>query len=480
MATRIPFIPQNIIVHLGTPKSSAQNVTVSFADYIKNVASSEIYPTWNKEALEANIYAQISYAVNRVYLEFYRSQGYNFDITNSTSIDQKFINGRNIFSNIEVLVDEIFNIYISRIGNLEPLAAKFCNGTTTTCDGLSQWGSESLAQEGYEAFAILQNYYGQDIELISDALIQNVKQSYPGTSLKLGSTGSNVKIIQVELNRISQNYPLIPKINNVDGVFDAKTEKSVKTFQSTFNLTPDGIVGKATWYKMLNLYVGITKLSELDSEGVKLFDASLEYPDAISLGNSGEKVEILQYFLQIIAEVYLTIPSVDITGYFGPETDISVKAFQQQFNLPQTGVVGEETWDLMYNVFKGIADALFIKEEIFPVSTLPYGGTALTYGSKGRDVMAMQEYINVISLVMTEITPLVPTGIFDAQTQRTVKEYQETVGLPQTGIVDRTVWNSITNSYKDVVFANTSRPIQYPGRILTIGQTDNQGGKKNE
>lgn len=472
MVTNIPYIPQNITVHLGTPEQSAQNVTLTFPEYIKNVASSEIYPTWQEEAIKANIYAQISYAVNRVYTEYYRSRGYDFDITNSTSVDQKFINGRNIFENIDMLVDEIFNIYISRVGNLEPLAAKFCNGTTSTCDGLSQWGSEELAQQGYEAFQILQNYYGDDIELVSDAPIQDIQESYPGTPLRLNSSGNNVLVIQAELNRISQNYPLIPKIATLDGVFGESTEDAVKVFQQTFGLTVDGIVGKATWYKLVFLYVGITKLSELNSEGVKLFDASLEYPDAISEGDSGQKVEIMQYFLALVSEFYLTVPTVEITGVFGPETKISVIAFQKQVGLPQTGVVGAETWNAMYDAFKGIADTIFVEDEIFAINTLPFGGTILKQGSQGEDVKALQEYLTAISLVYTSIDPVNATGIFGVETEQAVKQYQARFGLPQTGQVDRNTWNSITNSYKDVASAKTSRPVQYPGVVMKMGDED--------
>ncbi|MFV0516257.1 MAG: peptidoglycan-binding protein [Aminipila sp.] len=467
-----PYIPQNITVHLGPPSSYAQNVIVPFDDYIKNVASSEIYPTWQEEALEANIYAQISYALNRVYTEFYRSQGYNFDITNTTAMDQKFINGRNIFENIDKIVSEIFNSYIRRKGKIEPLAAKYCNGTTTTCNGLSQWGSEELAQQGYEAFDILKYYYGDDIELITGVPILEKVASYPGTPLRLNSEGKAVRSIQLALNRISQNYPLIPKIKNVDGIFGESTEQAVKEFQKIFNLTPDGIVGNATWYKIIALYTGITKLSELNSEGNKLFHVSLEYPDAISEGDSGEKVEILQYFLDLISDFYLTIPDVQMTGYFGAETKESVVAFQQQFNLPQTGVVGKETWDIMYNVFKGIVDTIFVKDEIFAIDTLPYGGQVLKYGSKGNDVKALQDYLTVISLIYMEIVPVRPTGVFGKETKEAVQEFQKLFGLKETGEVNRELWNLITSTYKDVVSADTSRPIQFPGETLKLGDID--------
>lgn len=472
MLAKEPRIPQNITVHLGGKDQAAQNVTVPFIDYIKNVASSEVYPTWDEDALRANIYAQISYALNRVYTEFYRSKGYDFDITSTTAMDQKFINGRNIFENINLLVGEIFDSYITRIGKIEPLAAKYCNGTTVTCEGLSQWGSEELAQKGYDDFSILTYYYGKDIELMTDVPVEKAKQSYPGTPLIAGSTGQSVKLIQLALNRISQNYPLIPKQAQVDGIFGSNTEAAVKTFQKIFDLTQDGVVGKGTWYKILAIYNAIARLSELNSEGSELFKASLEYPDAISEGNSGEKVKILQYFLALIGDFYTTIPSVEITGYFGPETKESVLAFQQQFGLPQTGIVDAETWDAIYNEFKGIADTLFADNKIFPVNTLPFGGEVLKKGSSGQYVMALQEYLNVISLVHTEISPVSPSGDFGEDTELAVKQYQSFAELPQTGIVDKRVWDSIVNTYKDVTSSATPRPEQFPGYTMKLGDQD--------
>ena len=239
----IPYVPEFITVHLGPASQSAENVTVSFPDYIKNVASSEIYPTWELSALRANILAQISFALNRVYTEYYVSRGYPFQITSTTATDQKFIKGRNIFDNIDRLVDDIFNDYIRRQGFVEPLAAKFCNGTTVTCDGLSQWGSQELAQQGLDSMAILRRYYGNDIELVVEAPVQGLQNSYPGSPLRRGAAGPDVVVVQTELNRIGQNYPAIPKIQPVDGVFGQQT---VRRFQEIFGLTADGVVGKAT------------------------------------------------------------------------------------------------------------------------------------------------------------------------------------------------------------------------------------------
>ena len=230
MPTVIPYVPKRITVHLGAPSASADNVTVSFSDYVKNVASSEIYPTWEESALRANILAIVSFALNRVYTEFYRSRGYDFDITSSTAYDQFFVRGRSFFSNISQLVDELFNSYLRRPGFVEPLAAKFCNGTTVTCEGLSQWGSQALAQQGYNSTQILRSYYG-DVEIVANAPVQDYVSSYPGTPLRRGSVGPNVVVIQTELNRISQNYPAIPKVPVVDGIFGAATENSVTAFQ---------------------------------------------------------------------------------------------------------------------------------------------------------------------------------------------------------------------------------------------------------
>ena len=218
-----PYIPQFLTVHLGAPGSNAQNVTVSFPDYIKNVASSEIYPTWPENAIRANVYAQISYALNRYYTEWYRSMGYDFDITNSTRYDQAYVQNRDIFANISDIVDDIFNEYVYRQGSVEPYFTQYCNGTTVTCDGLSQWGTVPLAEQGYGPYDILVEFYGPDINLNTDTPVRINSPSYPGLPLRLGDAGNSVRTKQVQLNRISRNYPSIPKIAPVDGVLASLT-----------------------------------------------------------------------------------------------------------------------------------------------------------------------------------------------------------------------------------------------------------------
>lgn len=370
--TVIPYIPEYITVHLGTPQSNAENVTVSFPDYVKNVASSEIYPTWEPAAIRANILAIISFALNRVYTEFYPSQGYSFNITSSTAYDQKFINGRNIFNSIERVVDEIFTTYIRRIGFVEPLSSKFCNGTTTICDGLSQWGSQELAQEGYNSVDILRHYYGDDIELVTNAQIQNIQYSYPGYPLRQGDYGESVGQLQTMLNQVARDYPAIPKVRPVDGVFGSETEKSVVKFQEVFNLVPDGIVGKGTWYRLVYLYVGILDLSELISEGQTFYASQLPIPNdgQLTLGSQGDEVKIIQYLLRMVAEFYSEVPAVAVDGRYGPNTQTSVKAFQRREGLPQTGAVDAATWDALSRAYEGTRTTLVAEGVLMPLSSI--------------------------------------------------------------------------------------------------------------
>ena len=360
-----PYIPQQITVHLGTPSSNAENVTVDFTDYVKNVASSEIYPTWDESALRANILAIVSFALNRVYTEFYRSRGYDFDITNSTAYDQFFVNGRSYFENVSRLVDSLFNDYLRRPGFVEPLAAKFCNGTTVTCEGLSQWGSQNLALQGYNSDQILKSYYG-NIETVLNAPIRGITSSYPGTPLRRGSTGPDVVVLQTALNRISQSYPAIPKIPSVDGIFGSRTEATVRKFQEIFGLSIDGIVGRSTWNAMVRLYTAVNRLSELRSQGQQFYAISWNPPNALQIGGTGEKVRQLQYMLAVLAEYISSIPSIAIDGIYGRNTRGAVLAVQRRFGLPETGIVDAETWNLIYDQFSGIENTTLRTRETFP------------------------------------------------------------------------------------------------------------------
>ena len=380
MPTVIPYIPQSITVHLGAPSASAENVTVPFTDYVKNVASSEIYPTWDESALRANILAIISFALNRVYTEFYRSRGYDFEITNSTAYDQFFVHGRSFFNNISEIVDQIFNNYLRRPGFVEPLAAKFCNGTTVTCEGLSQWGSQNLASRGYSSTQILQSYYG-NVEIVTNAPIRNITASYPGSPLRRGSSGPNVVIVQVSLNRISQNYPAIPKLAAVDGIFGSRTEESVRRFQQIFGLSPDGIVGPATWYALVRTYTAVTQLSELRSQGQRFYAINWNPTGVLQEGSTGEQVRYLQYMLSVLSQYIQTIPPLAIDGIYGSATRDAVYAAQRRFGLPLTGRVDDVTWQKIYDQYSGIENTTLRDRETFPFPSNANSTAAVPAGS---------------------------------------------------------------------------------------------------
>ncbi|WP_346878136.1 MULTISPECIES: peptidoglycan-binding protein [unclassified Clostridium] len=441
-----PYIPEFITVHLGAPSSYAENVTVRFPEYIKNVASSEIYPTWPEHAIRANIYCQISFALNRVYTEWYRNKGYNFHITNSTAYDQYFIKGRNIFENISRIVDDIFNEYITREGYMEPLLAQYCNGTTVTCKGLSQWDTVKLATDGYETMEILKNYYGDNIELTKTNDIRGIEESFGGTPLKLNTTGSDVETIQRQINRISNNYPAIPKIEPVDGVFGSETESSVKAFQRIFNLYADGIVGKSTWYKISGIYVGVKRLAELESEGEKLESAG-EYPGyLLKQGSTGDAVSQMQYFLNFVSQYYKEVPPINGDSIFGVSTLDSVIQFQKKFGLDVDGIVGKQTWNKIYSVYKDIINGSNKPEG----DGYEYPGYILKQGSRGNVISKLQTYLSAIADKYPSIKNINVDGIFGKATNQAVIDFQKCFELNSDGIVGPLTWEKIVQVYQDI------------------------------
>lgn len=381
---RLVAIPNPITVHLGTPDGAASNVQVSFPDYVKNVASSEIYPTWPENALRANIYAIITFALNRVYTEWYRAKGYPFDITNSTAYDQAFIYGRPIYDSISRIADEIFNEYVRRQGQQAPYFTSFCNGTTTTCRGMSQWGTVTLAGQGYTPLRILRYYYPDDVEIVETNIITNMISSYPGTPLKVGSTGLDVQTIQTYLKRIRQNYPAISVITDAAGTFGDSTRAAVTKFQSIFGLAADGIVGKSTWYKLSSLYTAVTRLAELNSEGINLGIGTVPPAAVLRQGSRGQDVITLQYLLDVISEYYPDIPAVTQDGIFGAGTKQAVTAFQSRMGLTPDGIVGPATWNALYRTYQGIGQNVPSPN---PDPAPDTGGGSFAYTVKSGDTL---------------------------------------------------------------------------------------------
>lgn len=462
MLTGTPYIPETITVHLGAPDSNAANETVSFLSYIKNVASSEIYPTWPENALRANIYVITTYALNRIYTEWYRSRGYSFDITSTTQYDQKYINGREIFENISNLVDELFNDYITRQGYIEPLFTAFCNGTSVTCAGLSQWGTVELANKGKTPYQILQNYYGKNINIVKNAPVKTLQPSFPGIELKLGSGGNDVRSLQIFLNRISANYPAIPKIPATDGIFDTATQAAVRKFQNVFNLAVTGVVDAATWYKITYIYTSIKRLAELDSEGVRLEDVMNIYTEDLSVGMQSSEVSTFQYYLAVIGAYYAAVEPVQITGYFGENTERSVKSFQRVFGLPQTGQIDRATRNDIYRAYEGIVASVPPKY----TDVALYPGTVLREGISGEYVKILQEYLTFIHRTYANIPAVNNTGYFGPLTKQSVTAFQKQFGINQTGIVGAVTWDRIAGVYSDLKFGFDKRPYQNPGYII--------------
>ncbi len=433
-------IPQSITVHLGGPNEDAQNVTVPFVDYIKNVASSEIYPTWPESALRANILAQISFALNRVFTEYYRARGYSYDITSSTAFDQKYTPGRDIFENVSLLVDQIFSDYIVRRGSIVPLFAQYCNGTTTTCNGLSQWGSVTLANNGLIPYEILQNYYGENINLVRNAPVAEISPSYPGIPLKLGDVGENVRIVQQQLVRIARNYPNItpPEIN---GVFDVITQQAVVTFQETFDLQVNGIVGKDTWYAIKRIFAAVTRLAELTAEPIAPEDVRPLFPSDLSIGDVGQEVRIIQYYLAVISFFDPALTFQEPTGSFTEATESLVKEFQAAVDLPQTGIVDLATWNAIITAYENILsnlpdDFLEFQDELYP-------GRVLSPGITGDDVRKLQEFLNQAAERDPDLLTVAVDGIYGPETERAVRLFRQMYGFPEGNTVGPLIWSAL-------------------------------------
>ena len=461
------IIPKNITVHLGKPAASARNVTVSFRSYIANVASSEVYPTWPESALRANIHCQISLALNRIYTEWYPSRGYSFNITNSTSYDQYYVHGRTVFDVMVRLTDDIFNTYLRKTGTVNPYYSEYCDGKSVTCPGLKQWGTVTLAKQGKTPLQILKYYYGSDIEIVRTNNIQAIPQSYPGSPLRQGDSGTAVFTLQRQLNRIAKDYPFFGKLT-VDGVFGPRMVSTVKTFQRQFNLTADGVVGRQTWYKISYIYVSVKDLAELTSEGETssgtLSDGSWD-GTALRTGSTGSAVEQVQFWLNTLAQYESALPSLAVDGRYGAATASAVRAFQRRYGLTVDGVVGRETWNAIYNEFRSIQS-----DNGTPNA---YPGTALREGASGQNVRLVQFWLKIAHTVYSRLNDLTVDGRFGAATTAAVKRFQTYFGLTSDGVVGRTTWNKLYEVYNDIankLLSSSLRPGEYPG-ILRRGSS---------
>jgi peptidoglycan hydrolase-like protein with peptidoglycan-binding domain len=440
-------IPEFIVVHLGVPSdSSANNVRVRFVDYIKNVTCSEIYPTWPRNAIIANVHAIVTFTLNRIYTQWYRIRGYNFDITNNTGYDQFFVLNREIFSNISDIVDEIFDLYVHRQGFNNPYFTEYCNGTSATCNGLSQWGTVELANQGMTPLQILQYYYRNDLELA--VAPEGTPQSFPGV-MREGDESEAVARMQTYLNRISANYPFVGKISSVNGVFGSDTVDAVKRFQKTFNLMQDGIIGRATWNKIKQIYAAVTKLSELEGEGERIGLSPNPPTTTVRQGDKGAGTIHIQFLLNFIGDFYEEIIPPIQDSVFGASTTEAVKAFQKRFGLTADGIVGPKTWQTMYSVYRKLQES--VGENTPPPSInrprpdtgTPYPGYILRQGQSGDNVATLQRMLNNSHRVYSAVPQVKVDGIFGAATANAVRIFQLYSGLVADGLVGPLTWQTL-------------------------------------
>ena len=442
MAVRTPVVPTEITVHIGSPEEAGKTITVPFPEYIKNVASNEIYPSWPADAIKANILAQISFALNRVYNEWYPSLGYNFDITSSPAYDQTFKEDSQFFENISQIVDDIFNNYIVKGDQVQPLFATYCDGINTTCDGLSQWGSVELARQGLSPTEILKRYYGNDIRIIYNAPVSPNIPSYPGFPFRLGSAGNYVRQLKVQLNRISNSYPAIPKIEDENIFFTTDMEESVKAFQEIFDLPVTGTVDKATWYEVKYLYNAVKKVADLASEGISIEEVQFPYGETLQIGDTGPYIRPLNYLLNFLSYFDTDIPKLNLSGEeFTEDTKEVVIAFQTSNNIEADGIVDKNTWNALltsYNQTKGL-----IPEEYLYYEDKLYPGIFLSLGMTGDDILNLQDFLYIICEKTHQIPGVRVNGTFDELTEESIKAIQKRYNLPENGVVGPATWQKI-------------------------------------
>ena len=365
------------------------------------------------------------------------------------------------------LTDDIFNTYLRKTGTVNPYYSEYCDGKSVTCPGLKQWGTVTLAKQGKTPLQILKYYYGSDIEIVRTNNIQAIPQSYPGSPLRQGDSGTAVFTLQRQLNRIAKDYPFFGKLT-VDGVFGPRMVSTVKTFQRQFNLTADGVVGRQTWYKISYIYVSVKDLAELTSEGETssgtLSDGSWG-GTALRTGSTGSAVEQVQFWLNTLAQYESAIPSLAVDGRYGVATASAVRAFQRRYGLTVDGVVGRETWNAIYNEFRSIQS-----DNGTPNA---YPGTALREGASGQNVRLVQFWLKIAHTVYSRLNDLTVDGTFGAATTAAVKRFQTYFGLTSDGVVGRTTWNKLYEVYNDIankLLSPSLRPGEYPG-ILRRGSS---------
>lgn len=423
--------------------------------------------SWPEEALRANIIAQVSLALNRIWTEWYPSRGYSFNITGSPGYDQAYVNGRTVFAVMERLTAELFNTFVQRSGDAEPYFTEYCDGKTVTCPGMKQWGTVDRAREGMNALQILRYYYGNRVQLVTTYNIAAIPSSYPGSPLRRGSTGTNVRILQKQLSRIAKDYPSFGK-PVVTGTFDEATENSVKKFQKQFSLTADGVVGRATWNKVSFIYVSVKDLAELTSEGetAEGTQSAGGWPGTVlRRGSTGSNVEQVQFWLSDLAQFDSSLVRVTVDGSYGAATERAVRAFQQKQSLTADGVVGQRTWNTLYAAWVDAQSDL---------GGTAWPGTALRRGAAGMEVRLVQFWLRLAADNYSALRTVTVDGSYGAATVSAVEAFQTLFGLTPDGVVGRSTWNKL----KEVGLAVANKIVSAnvaPGQFTTTTRAGSSG-----
>ncbi len=420
---------------------------------------------WPEQALRANIHCQISLALNRIYTEWYPSKGYTFNITNSTSYDQYYVHGRTVFEVMVRITDDIFNTYLRKRGTVNPYYSEYCDGKSVTCPGLKQWGTVTLANNGRNALQILRYYYGSDIEIVRTSNIQSIPQSYPGSPLRQGDSGTAVFTLQRQLNRITKDYPFLGKLT-VDGVFGSRMAATVRAFQKQFNLTADGMVGRQTWYKISYIYVSVKDLAELTSEGETssgtLSDGTWG-GTVLRTGSTGSAVEQVQFWLNTLAQYESAIPAVKVDGVYGSCHCQCGAGLPAQVR-PDRGRRGGA--DHMDGAVRRVSAA----SSPTTAPPTPTRAPPLREGSSGQNVRLVQFWLKIARTVYTSLENVTVDGKFGAGTAAAVRRFQRYFGLTADGVVGRTTWQKLYEVYNDIanrLLSSSLRPGEYPGVLRT-------------
>ena len=423
--------------------------------------------SWPEEALRANIIAQVSLALNRIWTEWYPSRGYSFNITGSPGYDQAYVNGRTVFAVMERLTAELFSTFVQRSGDAEPYFTEYCDGKTVTCPGMKQWGTVDRAREGMNALQILRYYYGSRVQLVTTDNIAAIPSSYPGSPLRRGSTGTNVRILQKQLSRIARDYPSFGK-PAVTGTFDEATENSVKKFQKQFSLTADGVVGRATWNKVSFIYVSVKDLAELTSEGetAEGTQSAGGWPGTVlRRGSTGSSVEQVQFWLSDLAQFDSSLVRVTVDGSYGAATERAVRAFQQKQSLTADGAVGQRTWNALYTAWVDAQSDL---------GGTAWPGTALRRGAVGMEVRLVQFWLRLAADNYSALRTVTVDGSYGAATVSAVEAFQTLFGLTADGVVGRSTWNKL----KEVGLAVANKIVAAnvaPGQFTTTTRAGSSG-----